>query len=86
MDSVFSYYVTSLHFSNDHNDQLTQSPRAGHCFHSPHHIPDSSLTAELIHLLIDTIVQPRACNAPHPLVEPRRMAPTGPRGNQGGFL
>ena len=66
MASVFSYYAASFHYSSDPHDQLTQSPRAGHDFYSPYHIPDSSLTVELIRLLIATIVQPRICNAPHP--------------------
>jgi hypothetical protein len=54
-------------------------------FHSPHYIPDSSLTVELIRLLIATIANPLIRNAPHPFMEPRRMSPTGPRGNQGGL-
>ena len=58
MASVFSYYASCFHYSSDHDDQLTHSPRAGHCFHSPHHIPDSSLTVELIRLLIASIVKP----------------------------
>ena len=66
MASVFSHYATSLHCSSDRNDQLTQSPRASHGFHSPHYIPDSSLTVELIRLLIATIVNPLIRNAPHP--------------------
>ena len=56
MASVFSYYVPCFHYSSDCNDHLTHSPRAGHCFHSPYHIPNSSLTVELIRLLIATIV------------------------------
>jgi hypothetical protein len=55
------------------------------CFHSPHHISDSSLTVELNRLFIATIVQPRIRNALHPFMEPRRMTPTGPREHQGGF-
>lgn len=84
MSSVFSPHAASFHCSSDRNDQLTRSPRAGHDLYSPYHIPDSRVTVELIRLLIDTIVQPRVCNAPLP-VEPRRMTPTGPRRNQGGF-
>lgn len=38
MASVFSYYAACFHYSSDRNDQLTHSPRAGHCFHSPHPI------------------------------------------------
>lgn len=78
MGSVFSSYATSLHFSSDPNDQLTQSPRADHSFHSPHSIPDSSVTVELIRLLIATILQLRIRNAPHHFMEPRRMTPAGP--------
>ena len=85
MASVFSYYVVCFHYSSNRDDHLTHSPRAGHCFHSPHHISDSSLTVELIRLLIATIVQPCIRNAPHPFMEPRRMTPPYPRGNQGGF-
>ena len=85
MASVFSYYVACLRYASDPSDQLTQSPRAGHEFYSPYHIPDSSLTVELIRLLIATIVRPRIRNAPHPFMEPRRITPTYPRGNQGGF-
>lgn len=57
MASVYSCYVASLRFPSDPSDQLAQSPRAGHEFYSPYYIPDSSLTAELIRLLIATIVQ-----------------------------
>ncbi len=78
MASVFSYYVASFYDSSDRHDQLTQPPRAGHGFHSSHAIPDSSLTVELIHLLIVTTVKSCIRNAPHPLMEPRRMTPTGP--------
>jgi len=78
MASVFSYYVASFPSSSDPNDQLTHSPRARHGFHSPHYIPDSSLTVELIRLLIATIVTPLTRNAPHPFMEPRRMTPTCP--------
>lgn len=78
MASVFSYYVASFHSSSDPSDQLTQSPRAGHGFRSPHPIHDSSLADKLIRLLIATIVQPSIRNAPHPFMEPRRMTPTGP--------
>jgi len=66
MASVLSYYATSLHYSSDPNDQLIQSPRASHGFHSSHPIPYSSLTVELIRLLIATIVKPLIRNAPHP--------------------
>ena len=58
MALVFSYYVPCFHYSSDRDDHLVHSLRAGHGFHSPHHIPDSSLTVELIRLLIATIVQP----------------------------
>jgi hypothetical protein len=50
MASVFSCYVACLRYASDLSDQLTQSPRAGHDFYSPYHIPDSSLTVELIRL------------------------------------
>ncbi len=36
------------------------------CFHSPHHISDSSLMVELNRLCNATIVLPRIRNAPHP--------------------
>ena len=85
MASVFSYNVACFHYSSARDDYLTHSPRAGHCFYSPHHIPDFSLTVELIRLLLATIVKPFIRNAPHPFMEPRRMTPTCPRGNQGGF-
>lgn len=75
MGSVFSFYATSLHFSSDPNDQLTQSPRAGHSFDST---PDSSLTTKLIRRLIATTAKPCIRNAHHPFMEPRRMTPTGP--------
>jgi hypothetical protein len=78
MASVLSYYVACFHNSSDRDDHLTHSFRTGHCVHSPFHIPDSSLTAELIRLLIATIVQSRVCNVPHPFVEPRRLTPTCP--------
>ncbi|MEO7862362.1 MAG: hypothetical protein ABIU05_18400, partial [Nitrospirales bacterium] len=39
MASVFSYSTTSLHFPSDPKDQLNQSLRPEHGFHSPHHIP-----------------------------------------------
>jgi hypothetical protein len=55
------------------------------CFHSPHHISDSSLTVELNRRFIPTIMQPRIRNAPHPFMEPRRMTPPCPREHQGGF-
>jgi hypothetical protein len=73
MASVFSYYATFFDYSSDRNDQLTQSPRASHCFHSPLYIPDSSLTVELIRLFIGTIVQSRIRNPSHPFMEPRRI-------------
>ena len=85
MASVYSHYVACFHNSSDPNDHLTHSPHTGHCFHSPYHIPNSSLTVELIRLLIDMIVQSRIRNPSHPFVEPRRLTPTCPRGNQGGF-
>ena len=78
MASVFSYSATSLHFPSYLNDQLTQSPRAHHGFHSSHHFPHSISTIELTRLLIATIVSPLIRNAPHPFMEPRRMTPTGP--------
>ncbi|OAI46845.1 hypothetical protein AYO43_05550 [Nitrospira sp. SCGC AG-212-E16] len=64
MASVFSYYAASFHSTSDCNDQLTQSPRAIHCLHSPQHIPDSSSMVKLIRLLIATIVNPLIRNAP----------------------
>ncbi len=85
MASVSSYDVASFPSSSDRGNQLTQSPRADYIFHSLHPIPDSSLTIELTRLLIATIVPPLLRSAPHPFVEPRRMTPTCPRENQGGF-
>ena len=85
MSSVLSPHAASSHCSSDRNDQLTQSPRAGHDSYSPYHIPDSRVTVELIRLLLATIVRLRVCNASHPLVEPWRMTPTCRRRNQGGF-
>ena len=75
MASVFSYYATSVHFSSDPRDQLTQSAPTGYSFAAT---PDSSLTAKLIRLLIATTAKPCIRNAPHPFMEPRRMTPTGP--------
>jgi hypothetical protein len=69
MALAFSYYVACFHNSNDPNDHLTHTHHTGHCFHSPYHIPDPSLTAELNRLFIATIVQPRIRNAPHPFVD-----------------
>ena len=69
MASAFSDYVVCFHYSSNRNDHLTHSPRAGFCFHAPHHISDSSLTVELNRLFIATIVQPRIGNAPHPFVD-----------------
>jgi hypothetical protein len=66
MASVFSSHGTSLPYSSDPYDQLTQSPCADHCSHSPHHIQNPSSTVELIR------------NTLHPFMEPRRMTPTGP--------
>jgi hypothetical protein len=74
----FFDYVVCFHYSSSRDDHLTHSPRAGHCFHSPHHIPDSSLTVELNRLFIATIVQPRIRNAPHPFMESPRMTPPCP--------
>ena len=65
MASVFSFYVSCFHYSSDHDDHLTHSPRAGHCCHSPHHILDSSSTVELICLLIASIVRPLIRIVPH---------------------
>ncbi len=65
MFSVFPPHAAFSHCSSDRNDQLIQSPRAGHDLYSPYHIPDSRVTVELIRLLIATIVQPRVCHAPH---------------------
>jgi len=79
MASVFSCYGACLRYASDPSDQLTQSPRAGHDFYSPYYIPDSSLTVELIRLLIATIVQSRIRNPSHPFMEPRRMTSTRPR-------
>ena len=76
MASVFSYYAVSFLCSSDRNDQLTESLRADHGFHSPHYIPDSSLTVELICLLIGAIVQFCLRISSHPFMEPRRMTPT----------
>jgi hypothetical protein len=57
MASVFSSRAASFHYSSDPHGQLTQSPRTSHGFHSPQHIPNSSVTVELIRLLIGTTVQ-----------------------------
>ena len=78
MASVFSSYAASFHYSGDPHDQLTQSSRAEHGFHSSHRIPGSNWTIELIRLLIAMIVNPLICNTLHPFIEPRRMTPTGP--------
>ena len=78
MASVFSYYVTSFPSSSDPHNQLTQSHRGDDSFHSPHPIPDSCLTVELIQLFIVTTVTSFFRKAPHPFVEPRRMTPTYP--------
>jgi len=85
MASAFSYYATCFHYSSDRNNQLTQSPRASHCFRSSHLISNSGLTVELIRLLIGTVVPSRIRNPSHSFMEPQRMTLTGPRGNQGGF-
>ena len=69
MSSVSSSPAAAFPCTSDRNDQLTQSARAGHDSSSPYHIPDSRVTVELIRLRIATIVQPRVCNAPHPLEE-----------------
>ena len=58
MASVFSYYVGCFHYSSNRDDHLTHSPRADLCFHSPRHIPNSSLTVELIRLLIGYDCEP----------------------------
>ena len=78
MASVFSYSATSLHFASDPKDQLNQSLRPKHGFHSPRHILNSSVTIELIRLLLAMIGNPRIRNTLHPFMEPRRMTPTGP--------
>ena len=60
MASVFSHYAAWFHYSSDRDDHLPHAPCAGHCFHHlPLHIitPNSSLTVELIGLLIATIVK-----------------------------
>ncbi len=57
MASVFSYVASFRSFS-DRDAPLTHSPRAGHSFHFPHHILDSSLTVEPICLRRATIVNP----------------------------
>jgi hypothetical protein len=67
MASVFSPHAPCFHSSSDHDNHLTHSPHAGHCFDSSHHIPDSGLTVELIHLLTATIVKPSIRHAPYPL-------------------
>ena len=85
MASVFSCYVTRIRYASDPSDQLTQSPRVGHDFYSPYHIPDSSLTVKLIRLLIATIVHSRIRDPSHPFMESWRLTPTYPGGNQGGF-
>ena len=78
MASVFSYYAPPRHDSSNPNDQLTQSPRADHGFHSPYHFPHSISTIELTRLLIATIANPLIRNAPHPFMEPRKMTSTHP--------
>ncbi len=78
MPSVFSYLDDAAPYSSDPYDQLNQSLRPEYGFHSPHHIADSSLTAQLIRLLIALTVNPLIRNAPHPFMESRRMTPTGP--------
>ena len=85
MASVFSSLTSFLHCSSDRHDQLTQSPRTSHGFHSSHPIPDSRVMAELSHLFIATTVNPLIRNAPHLFMEPRRMILPCPGGNQGGF-
>ena len=75
MASVFSYYAAALHYSSNPHDQLTQSSRPHYSLHSPHPIPDSNWTIELIRLLIATIVNPLIRNSRHPFIEPRRMTP-----------
>jgi len=55
------------------------------CFHSSHHISDSSLMVKLNRPCNVTIVQPRIFNAPYPRMEPRRMTPPCSRESQGDF-
>ena len=78
MASVFSYAAASFPYSSDPYDQLNQSPRSSHRFHSAYRIPGSNWTIELIYLLIAMIVNPLIRNTLHPFMEPRRMTPTGP--------
>ena len=84
MASVFSSPVASFHYSSDLYDHLIQPSRAHHGFLSSHHILNASVMVGLIRSLIAPIVTPLIRNAPH-LIEPRRVPPTGPQGNQGGF-
>ena len=70
MASVFSYSATSLHFPSDPKDQLNQSPRPSHHFHSAHPIPGSNSTVKLTCLLIVTIVNLLNRNAHHLFMEP----------------
>jgi len=78
MASVFSYAAASFPYFSDSYDQLKQSPRSSHRFHSAYRIPGSNWTIELIRLLLAMIGNPRIRNALHPFMEPRRMTPTGP--------
>ena len=66
MASVLSYFVSSLHYSSDPHDQLTQSSRASHGFNSPFSHPNSRLTVEPTRLLTGMIVQSRIRNPSHP--------------------
>jgi len=86
MASVFSYHASSFPYSSDSYDQLNQSPRPSHRFHSAHPIPHSNSTVEPIRLRIATIESPVIRNTFHPFVEPWQTTPTGPRRNQGGFM
>jgi hypothetical protein len=78
MASVFSSHAASLHDSSDRDDQLTQLSRPRSCFHSPHHIHNSSVTVEPIRLPRATIMTPVIRHALHPFMEPRRMTPSCP--------
>ena len=78
MASVFSSRAASFHYSSDPHDQLTQSLRTSHGFHSPQHIPNSSVTVELIYLLIGTIVRSCIRHSSHPFMEPRKMTSAHP--------
>jgi hypothetical protein len=82
MASVFSSYVPPVLGFSYYDCHLTPSRRSAH---TPSHISDSGPRRNQRNAPVPVRVTRLHSVAVHLLLEPRRISPPSPRGNQGGF-